>query len=75
MDATGVLNASNLAQVKVFVQAKRYRLESTVSARTVKELRQSIPFGGQGAFITTADFQKKASDVALEADGCGHASA
>ncbi len=67
VDATGVLNASNLAQVKVFVQAKRYQLGATVTARTVKELRQSIPFGGQGAFITTADFQKKAADVALEA--------
>ena len=66
VDATGVLSASNLAQVKVFVQAKRYQLGATVSARTVRELRQSIPFGGQGAFITTADFQRKAADVAVE---------
>lgn len=36
-------------------------------AGTVKALRQSIPAGGQGAFITTADFQNAASDVALEA--------
>ena len=27
----------------------------------------SIPFGGQGAFITTADYQGAAADVALEA--------
>lgn len=26
----------------------------------------AIPFGGQGAFITTADFQRSAFDVALE---------
>lgn len=66
VDATGELNIANLAKVKVFVQAKRYQLGSKVSANVVKQLRQAIPFGGQGAFITTADYQKKASDVALE---------
>ena len=66
VDATGELNIANLAKVKVFVQAKRYKLGSKVSANVVKQLRQAIPFGGQGAFITTADFQKKAGDVALE---------
>lgn len=67
VDAIGELNASNLAKVKVFVQAKRYKLGSKINAGTVKQLRQAIPFGGQGAFITTADFQKSASEVALEA--------
>jgi len=66
VDAVGELNVSNLAKVKVFVQAKRYSLGSRISARTVRELRQAVPFGGQGAFITTADFQTKAEDVALE---------
>jgi len=66
VDATGELNVSNLAKVKVFVQAKRYKLGSRISASTVKQLRQAIPFGGQGAFITTADFQKQALEVALE---------
>lgn len=66
VDATGELNISNLAKVKVFVQAKRYKLGSKVSANVVKQLRQAIPFGGQGAFITTADYQCGASDVALE---------
>jgi restriction endonuclease Mrr len=65
VDATGELNVGNLARVKVFVQAKRYKLGSKVSANTVKQLRQAIPFGGQGAFITTADFQDKAADIAL----------
>ncbi len=64
VDATGVLNASNLAEIKIFVQAKRYKLDSKISASVVKELRSAIPFGGQGAFITTADFQKGALDVA-----------
>jgi Restriction endonuclease len=67
VDATGELNVSNLAKVKLFVQAKRYQLGSRVSAGVVRQLRQAIPFGGQGAFITTADFQNAAANVALEA--------
>jgi restriction system protein len=66
VDATGELNVFNLARVKVFVQAKRYKLGTKISANTVKQLRQAIPFGGQGAFITTADFQSSAGDMALE---------
>lgn len=67
VDARGELNVANLAKVKVFVQAKRYKLGSKVNANTVKQLRQAIPFGGQGAFITTADFQGTAAGVAIEA--------
>jgi restriction system protein len=48
------------------VQAKRYKIGTKINANTVKQLRQSIPNDGQGAFITTADFQKAAADVALE---------
>lgn len=66
VDAIGELNVSNLAKVKVFVQAKRYKLGAKINANTVRQLRQAIPFGGQGAFITTADFQSAAADVALE---------
>lgn len=67
VDATGDLIVANLAKVKVFVQAKRYKTETKISASVVRQLRQAIPFGGQGAFITTADFQATATDVALEA--------
>jgi restriction system protein len=66
VDATGELNVANLAKVKVFVQAKRYKHGTKISANTVKLLRQAIPFGGQGAFITTADFQHAAHEVAIE---------
>ena len=66
VDATGILNVANLAKVKVFVQAKRYKLGQRISANTVKQLRTAIPLGGQGAFITTADFQAAAQDVAIE---------
>ncbi len=67
VDVIGDLNASNLANVKVFVQAKRHQLGSRVSKSDVRKLRQAIPFGGQGAFITTADYQAGAVDVAVEA--------
>ena len=66
VDATGELNVANLAKVKLFVQVKRYKVSTKIAAKDVKALRQSIPSGGQGAFITTADFQSAAHDVALE---------
>jgi len=66
VDAVGELNVFNLAKVKVFVQAKRYKLGTKISVKTVRQLRQAIPRDSQGAFITTADFQKKAGEVALE---------
>lgn len=66
VDATGELNVANMAKVKLFVQAKRYKMGSKVSGNTVKALRQAIPRDGQGAFITTADFDRKASEVALD---------
>jgi len=66
VDATGELNVANLAKIKIFVQAKRYKLGSKIAANIVKQLRQAIPVNGQGAFITTADYQQSAFDVALE---------
>jgi predicted Mrr-cat superfamily restriction endonuclease len=66
VDATGELNVANMAKVKIFVQAKRYKLGARINANTVKALRANIPSGGQGAFITTADFQKNAKDIAVE---------
>lgn len=67
VDATGELNVANLAKVKVYVQAKRYKLDAKVAAKTVRQLRQAIPAGGQGGFITTATFQPAADEVAVEA--------
>jgi restriction system protein len=66
VDVTGILNVANLAAIKLYVQVKRYKRGTKINAGTVKALRQSIPSEGQGAFITTADFQSAASDVALE---------
>lgn len=66
VDARGELNIANMAKVKVFVQAKRYKLGKRIGPGPVKTLRQSIPFSGQGAFITTCDYQSKAKDIAIE---------
>jgi restriction system protein len=66
VDATGELDVSNLAKIKIFVQAKRYKLEARITANVVKALRQNIPSNGQGAFIVTCDFQSAAKDIALE---------
>jgi restriction system protein len=66
VDAIGELDVSNLAKIKLFVQAKRYNLKAKIAAKDVKALRQNIPANGQGAFITTCDFQEAAKEVALE---------
>lgn len=66
VDATGELNVSNMAKIKLFVQAKRYKLGAKINSNVVKALRANIPAGGQGAFITTADYQKAAKDIAVE---------
>lgn len=66
VDATGELNVANMAKIKLFVQAKRFKLGSKINANTVKALRANIPSGGQGAFITTAGYQKKAKEIAVE---------
>jgi predicted Mrr-cat superfamily restriction endonuclease len=66
VDATGELNLANMAKIKLFVQAKRYKLGSRINGNVVKALRANIPAGGQGAFITTADYQKAAKEIAVE---------
>lgn len=66
VDATGERHVANLAKMKILVQAKRYKPGSRVSAASVRQLRQAIPMRGQGAFITTAEDQRKAPEVVLE---------
>ena len=66
VDVTGELNIANMAKIKLFVQAKRYKLGSKIQANVVKALRANIPAGGQGAFITTADYQTAAQEIAVE---------
>jgi len=66
VDARGSLDVAGMAKVKLYVQAKRYKLSSRVSAAEVRKLRQAITFDAQGAFITTADFQEAAREAAIE---------
>jgi len=64
VDATGILSVAGLAEMKIYVQAKRYKSDGVVRTRDVKELRSSIPNGAQGGFITTANFPKAAFGIA-----------
>lgn len=66
VDATGEMDVYNIAKIKLYVQAKRYRPGAHINAATVKAMRQNIPAGAQGAFITTSDFQAKALEIATE---------
>ena len=67
VDVKGTLDVDNFAKIKVYAQAKRYKLGAKIAAKVVKQLRQTIPNGAQGAFITTADYQADAREVADEA--------
>lgn len=66
VDATGELNIAGLAKVKIFVQAKRYQPDKVIRSTDVKALRQSIPHDSQGAFITTAQFDKYCKEIAFD---------
>ena len=66
VDVKGDLDLYGMAKVKLIVQAKRYKLDDRISAKTIKELRQSIPHESQGVFITTADYQDNALKIAVE---------
>jgi len=68
VDVVGELDVANMAKIKLVVQAKRYSLGKRITASVVKALRASIPAGGQGAFITTADYQSSAKEIAVERD-------
>jgi restriction system protein len=68
VDATGEINIAGMAKVKIFVQAKRYQPDSVIRSTVVKALRQSIPRDGQGAFITTAQFDKHCKEIAFDSN-------
>ena len=68
VDVTGVWNA-HAVRVRVFVQVKRYQLDSPISASAVTQLRQRIPQNEQGVFVTTSRFTQNA---VLAADEQGY---
>ena len=56
VDAAGILNVFSLDKVRVYVQAKCYKLGTKINSGVARQLRMAISSGGQGAFITTADY-------------------
>jgi predicted Mrr-cat superfamily restriction endonuclease len=66
VDVEGELDVYGLARVDLKVQAKRYRLGARISPKEIKKFRGSIPEKSQGAFITTADYQKAAYEEAMK---------
>lgn len=68
VDVRGVLNAADLAEVRVAVQAKRWK--NDVSSPTVQALRGSLTVHEQGIIITTSGFS---SGAIAEAEAIGKA--
>lgn len=60
----GIGDFSDSDSTNYFVQAKRYKPESTISVKTIRELRGTLPAGYKGVLITTA---KYSNDSELEA--------
>ena len=58
VDVRGTLQSS-LVNIDVYVQVKHY-IGRKVPQSDVKKLHGAIPTGGQGAIITTSDFDKRA---------------
>ena len=52
----GIGDFSETDSVEYYIQAKRYKPQSTIPVRTIRELKGTIPFGVKGIFITTAKF-------------------
>lgn len=68
VDVIGTLHVSTLAEIQLFVQVKRYQPDAKINKSSVQKLRAGIPFGGQGAFITTSDYSNSAR-LAAEEEG------
>jgi restriction system protein len=66
IDVRGVLNAENLSQIELAVQAKRWK--GNVGSKVVRELRGSLKVHEHGIVITPSDFTSSAK---AEADESG----
>jgi len=64
IDVRGVLNAENLSQIDVAVQAKRWK--NNVGPKVVRELRGSLKVHEHGIVITPSDFTPSAKAEADE---------
>jgi restriction system protein len=66
VDACGEISLSLPARIQVHARFHRANPGAQIGAEEVRELRQLIPFGGHGVFITTADFRSDAAAAARE---------
>ena len=64
MDVEGTLDVYGFASVDLRVQVKRYKVNSNIGPRAVKEFRASVPDKAQGAFVTTSGYTEKAREEA-----------
>jgi restriction system protein len=64
IDVRGTLNAENLSQINVAVQAKRWK--NNVGPKVVRELRGSLQIHEHGIVITPSDFTASAQAEAEE---------
>jgi restriction system protein len=67
VDAHGALRLPLPARIPVHARFHRGNLGARIGAAPVRELRQVIPFGAHGIFISTADFDPAATAAASEA--------
>ena len=61
----GIGDFSDADRVDYYVQAKRYKPDTIISVKTIRELKGTIPFGNKGMLITTAKFSKDAMNEAM----------
>lgn len=66
VDAEGEMDLFGMASVKLYVQAKRYKLDSKIGRKDVLKLRQKIESGAQGAIVATCGFTDDALSAAVE---------
>jgi restriction system protein len=59
IDAVGTLDVYGMARVELKVQCKRYKRDSTISAKQIRDFRGAVPENSQACFITTARYAKK----------------
>jgi restriction system protein len=59
IDAVGTLDVYGMARVELKVQCKRYKLDSRINPKQIRDFRGAVPQNSQACFITTARYAKK----------------
>ncbi|HUT98611.1 MAG TPA: restriction endonuclease [bacterium] len=64
IDAVGTLDVYGMARVELMVQCKRYKRDSRINPKQVRDFRGAVPQNSQACFITTAGYVKKSWEEA-----------